>query len=184
MVLTPSGDFLYVSVAGGQIGTNYGSILGFSVASGALQLLNPPLTSADGVNPNGLAIDPSGNYLYVANTQSDSISIFSIRSLGRVGREFRALRWTISIAIRLRCYWIPRGSISTWRIRDPATLRCIRLTPRLDCLRRLPPPPAPSLSPLKAVLVFWSRTRTEIIYLWGTRAPLREFRRLVSTAAI
>ncbi|MGA8503821.1 MAG: beta-propeller fold lactonase family protein [Candidatus Sulfotelmatobacter sp.] len=78
MVLTPSGNFLYVSVAGGQIGTDYGSILGFSVSSGSLQLLNPPLTSADGVNPNGLVIDPSGSYLYVANTQSNSISILSI----------------------------------------------------------------------------------------------------------
>jgi 6-phosphogluconolactonase (cycloisomerase 2 family) len=78
MVLTPSGDFLYVSVAGGQIGSSNGSILGFSVSSGALQLLNPPLTSADGVNPNGLVIDPSGSYMYVANTQSDSISIFAI----------------------------------------------------------------------------------------------------------
>ncbi|MGA9543550.1 MAG: beta-propeller fold lactonase family protein [Candidatus Sulfotelmatobacter sp.] len=78
MVLTPTGNFLYVSVAGGQIGTAYGSILGFSVSSGALQLLNPPLTSADGVNPNGLAIDPSGSHMYVANTQSNSISIFAI----------------------------------------------------------------------------------------------------------
>src|SRR5580704_2112139 len=78
MVLTPTGNFLYIGVAGGQIGTAYGSILGFSVSSGALQLLNPPLTSADGVNPNGLVIDPSGTYLYVANTQSDSISIFAI----------------------------------------------------------------------------------------------------------
>jgi|SRR5271170_4939117 len=82
MVLTPSGDFLYVSVAGGQIGSNNGSILGFSVSSGALQLLNPPLTSADGVNPYGLAIDPSGSYLYVANTQSTSVSIFGLQSTG------------------------------------------------------------------------------------------------------
>jgi|HubBroStandDraft_1064217.scaffolds.fasta_scaffold10191_5 6-phosphogluconolactonase len=78
MALTPSSDFLYVSVAGGQIGTSYGSIIGFSVSSGALQLLNPPLTSANGFNPNGLVIDPSGNHLYVANTQSNSISIFAI----------------------------------------------------------------------------------------------------------
>lgn len=82
MVITPSGDFLYVSVAGGQNGTNDGSILGFSVSAGALQLLNPPLTSADGVNPNGLAIDPTGSYLYVANTQSDSISILNILPSG------------------------------------------------------------------------------------------------------
>src|ERR1700683_1342710 len=82
MVLTPTGNFLYVSVAGGQIGTNDGSILGFSVSAGALQLLNPALTPADGGNPNGLVIDPSGSYLYVANTQSQSIAIFSILPSG------------------------------------------------------------------------------------------------------
>jgi 6-phosphogluconolactonase len=82
MVLTPTGNFLYISVSGGHIGTNNGSILGFSVNAGVLQLLNPPLTSADGVNPNGLAIDPTGTYLYVANTQSNSISIFTILPSG------------------------------------------------------------------------------------------------------
>jgi 6-phosphogluconolactonase len=87
MVLTPSGNFLYVSVGGGQIGTNNGSILGFSVTAGVLQLLNPPLTSAEGVNPNGLAIDPTGTYLYVANTQSDSISIFTILPSGALAND-------------------------------------------------------------------------------------------------
>jgi 6-phosphogluconolactonase len=82
MVLTPTGNFLYVSVAGGQIGTNNGSILCFSVSAGALQPLSSPLTSADGGNPNGLVIDPSGSYLYVANTQSQSIAIFSILPSG------------------------------------------------------------------------------------------------------
>lgn len=78
MQLTPSGSFLYVSVAGGQVGTTNGSIAGFGVNAGVLQQLSPFLTSADGVNPNGLEIDPSGSYLYVANTQSTSISIFAI----------------------------------------------------------------------------------------------------------
>jgi|HubBroStandDraft_4_1064222.scaffolds.fasta_scaffold42241_1 6-phosphogluconolactonase (cycloisomerase 2 family) len=78
MRLTPSGSFLYVSVAGGQVGTANGSILGFSVNAGVLQSLSPPLTSAEGFNPNGLEIDPSGSYLYVANTQVNSISIFAI----------------------------------------------------------------------------------------------------------
>jgi len=82
MQLTPSGNFLYVSVAGGQVGTTNGSIEGFSVNAGVLQLLSPPLTSADGVNPNGLIVDPSGSHLYVANTQSNSISIFTIQSTG------------------------------------------------------------------------------------------------------
>jgi 6-phosphogluconolactonase len=82
MQLTPSGNFLYVSVAGGQAGTANGSIESFSVNAGILQSLSPPLTSADGQNPNGLVVDPSGSHLYVANTQSTSISIFDIQSTG------------------------------------------------------------------------------------------------------
>jgi 6-phosphogluconolactonase len=80
MRLTPSGDLLYVSVAGGQGTSNIGSIEGFSVNAGVLQNLAPPfnLVGADGANPNGLAIDPSGSYLYVGNTGSNSISIFAI----------------------------------------------------------------------------------------------------------
>ncbi len=82
MRLTPSGDFLYVSVAGGQSQSDIGSIEGFSVNAGVLTNLSPPLISAEGANPNGLAIDPSGSYLYVANTGSQSISIFSILPSG------------------------------------------------------------------------------------------------------
>jgi 6-phosphogluconolactonase len=82
MRLTPSGSFLYVAVSGGQVGTSNGSIAGFSVNAGVLQQLSPFLTSADGVNPNGLEIDPSGSFLYVANTQSTSISIFAISPAG------------------------------------------------------------------------------------------------------
>jgi 6-phosphogluconolactonase len=83
MQLTPSGNFLYVSAAGGQEGS-LGSIIAFSVNAGALQLLPSPLTltSTNGVDPYGLLIDPSGSYLYVANTQSNSISIFAIGSNG------------------------------------------------------------------------------------------------------
>lgn len=81
MQITPSGSYLYVSIAAGNVGNN-GSILAFSVNSGVLENLSPPLTSTDGVNPNGLAIDPTGTYLYVANTQSNSISIFAISASG------------------------------------------------------------------------------------------------------
>jgi 6-phosphogluconolactonase len=88
MVVTPSGDFLYVSVAGGQPGTsNIGSIEGFSVNAGVLTSLSPALISAEGANPYGLAIDPSGSYLYVANTQSQSISILSISSSGALAND-------------------------------------------------------------------------------------------------
>jgi 6-phosphogluconolactonase len=76
MQLTPSGSFLYVSAAS----TPLGLIAGFSVNAGTLQLVS--LTSTDGVNPNGLAIDPTGTYVYAANTSSNSISIFAIGSSG------------------------------------------------------------------------------------------------------
>jgi 6-phosphogluconolactonase len=80
MQLTPSGNFLYVTTSGGQVG-NDGSILGFSVNAGVLTSLGAAFPS-DGINPNGLAIDPTGTYLYAANTSSASISIFTIGSSG------------------------------------------------------------------------------------------------------
>jgi DNA-binding beta-propeller fold protein YncE len=75
MQLTPSGNYLYVSTASQPSGL----IVGFSVSAGALTLVG--ITSTDGTNPQGLAIDPSGTYLYAANTGSGTISIFAIGSL-------------------------------------------------------------------------------------------------------
>ena len=80
MQLSPSGSFLFVSVAGGTAGTNDGSVAAYSVNGGALSLLG--VTSTGGVNPYGLAIDPSGTYLYAANYGSNSISVFTIGSSG------------------------------------------------------------------------------------------------------
>jgi len=78
MVLNPSGTFLFVGVPG--VGTRDGSILTFSVNAGALT----SVASGDsgGSNPDGLAVDPSGQYLYVANTSSNSIAVFQIQSTG------------------------------------------------------------------------------------------------------
>jgi 6-phosphogluconolactonase len=80
MQLTPSGNYLYVTTSGGQVG-NDGSIVGFSVNAGVLTSLGAAFPS-DGINPNGLAIDPTGAYLYAANTSSASISIFAIGPSG------------------------------------------------------------------------------------------------------
>jgi 6-phosphogluconolactonase len=80
MALTPSGNYLYVTTSAGQVG-NDGSIVGFSVNAGVLTSLGASFPS-DGINPNGLAIDPTGTYLYAANTSSASISIFTIGSSG------------------------------------------------------------------------------------------------------
>jgi len=46
------------------------------VNAGALTTLNGYAT--DGNNPNGMTIDPSGSFLYVANSGSNSIAIFRI----------------------------------------------------------------------------------------------------------
>jgi 6-phosphogluconolactonase len=83
MQLTPSGNYLYVTTSGGQANSNDGSIFGFSVSSGVLTpFAYPNPIDSGGLNPNGLAIDPSGTYLYAANTGSGSISIFTIGPSG------------------------------------------------------------------------------------------------------
>jgi 6-phosphogluconolactonase (cycloisomerase 2 family) len=84
MQLSPSGNFLFVSVAGGSAGTNNGSVAAFSVNGGALTLVG--LTSTDGVNPYGLAINAAGTYLYAANYGSNSISVFTISSSGSLAQ--------------------------------------------------------------------------------------------------
>jgi len=87
MHLAPSGNYLYVTTSGGQANSNYGSIYGFSVSAGVLTLIpsangSPNPVSSYGINPNGLAIDPSSSYLYAANFSSNTISIFSIGASG------------------------------------------------------------------------------------------------------
>jgi 6-phosphogluconolactonase (cycloisomerase 2 family) len=75
MVLTPDGSHLYV--------TNFsGSVSGLSVsASGALAPVagSPWLAGAE---PGGLAITPSGKYLFATNGGSNSVSAYSVGSDG------------------------------------------------------------------------------------------------------
>jgi 6-phosphogluconolactonase len=82
MQLTPSGNYLYISSGAGP-GTPSGVVEAFSVTAGALQPIQPvSVFPTAGNNPNGLAIDPTGTFLYVANSSSNSISIFTIASTG------------------------------------------------------------------------------------------------------
>jgi 6-phosphogluconolactonase len=76
MVLSPSGNFLFVSLPSLQNGL----IATLSVTAGQLSLLGT--ISSDGGNPYGLAINTAGTDLYVANTTSNSISVFAIDSSG------------------------------------------------------------------------------------------------------
>jgi 6-phosphogluconolactonase (cycloisomerase 2 family) len=78
MLLSSSGKYLYVSAASQP----FGLILTFSLNAGVPSLVSNGVTNTQGLNPNGLAINPSGSYLYAANTSSNSIAIFSIGSSG------------------------------------------------------------------------------------------------------
>jgi 6-phosphogluconolactonase (cycloisomerase 2 family) len=76
MLQAPSGNFLFVSLASQPNGL----IASFSVTAGQLSLLGT--ASTDGVNPYGLAINGDGTFLYVANSTSNSIAVFTIDSSG------------------------------------------------------------------------------------------------------
>jgi 6-phosphogluconolactonase len=81
MRLTPSGNLLYVSFASE---TN-GLIACYSVNAGQLSLLFT--TTADGISPLGMAIDPSGTHLYVGNIgPNSSISVYTIGASGALAK--------------------------------------------------------------------------------------------------
>jgi len=77
-VLHPSGKFLYVANPG-QLEDD---ISLFAIASnGALTEVTPRTSIGPNASqPELLAMDPAGSYLYVMNTQSNNISVFSIDS--------------------------------------------------------------------------------------------------------
>ena len=74
MQISPSGNFLYVS--GPRQPT--GVVAVFSVNAGFLTFVNFTPTADN--DPSGLAIDPTGSYLYTANAAASSISIYCLRS--------------------------------------------------------------------------------------------------------
>jgi 6-phosphogluconolactonase (cycloisomerase 2 family) len=75
MKLSPSGDVLFVTVAGNPDGF----VESFSNPSSGTPLSASIQT---GINPDGLAIDPSGTHLYTANSGENSISAFTIGANG------------------------------------------------------------------------------------------------------
>jgi 6-phosphogluconolactonase (cycloisomerase 2 family) len=82
MQISPKGNLLYVSSAISTGNGAFGTIVGFSVSAGSLTRISG--TSSDGQNPTGIAIDPNGSYLYVANKVSGNIAIFAIGSSGEL----------------------------------------------------------------------------------------------------
>lgn len=85
MAVSPSGGFLYVTGAGTSSGSNTGYIEVFSLSSGILTSL-PTSPFTTGANPYGLAIAPSGSYLYTANNLDGSISEFTINADGSLSQ--------------------------------------------------------------------------------------------------
>ncbi|HVI09377.1 MAG TPA: beta-propeller fold lactonase family protein [Candidatus Binatia bacterium] len=81
IALTPGGNFLYVGIGG--VGTRDGFIYGFSVNAGVLTSIGT--FDSGGSNPNALAVDPTSSYLYVANSASNSVAIYTISSTGLLG---------------------------------------------------------------------------------------------------
>jgi 6-phosphogluconolactonase len=82
LVLHPSGKFLYVA----NPGQNENDISLFTVASnGVLSEIFPRTSVApDASQPTLLVMDPAGSFLYVMNTGSSNISVFSINATSGV----------------------------------------------------------------------------------------------------
>jgi 6-phosphogluconolactonase len=82
LALAPSGNALYVTIAGSP-----GTLEVIGLQSGVPISPNPILqVTPTGTNPNGLAVvsNSSGTFLYTANTTDNSISEFAIQSDGTV----------------------------------------------------------------------------------------------------
>jgi 6-phosphogluconolactonase (cycloisomerase 2 family) len=79
MQVSPSGNFLYVTVGIAQSGTT-GSIEVWPLTAGVLGQIAQVLPT--GTTPFGLAIHPNGNFLYTANFGDNSISEYTINSDG------------------------------------------------------------------------------------------------------
>jgi 6-phosphogluconolactonase len=81
MEVAPSGGVLYVTGGVSIGGISQGIIEAFNLTQGVLSVL-PTSPYSTGINPNGLAIAPKGDFLYTANNIDDSISEFTIKADG------------------------------------------------------------------------------------------------------
>ena len=73
VAVNPNGQFAYATD-----GSSSGNVLVFSInqTTGALTQVGSPVSA--GSNPEGVAVSPSGNFLYVTNYVGNSVSAFSI----------------------------------------------------------------------------------------------------------
>jgi|SRR5579871_759698 6-phosphogluconolactonase len=80
MALSPSGKFLYVTLASTQAGSP-GIIEILSTNAGALSIAGSQFPQT-GAGPYGIAITPNGSFLYVSNLTDNTLSEFAVKSDG------------------------------------------------------------------------------------------------------
>jgi 6-phosphogluconolactonase (cycloisomerase 2 family) len=77
MIISPKGDFLFVS------SPSQSAIFSFAVNSGDGSLApvaGSPFVQASGVTPGGLAVDPSGRFLYATDSANSAVLAFTIQN--------------------------------------------------------------------------------------------------------
>jgi DNA-binding beta-propeller fold protein YncE len=85
LAIDPTGAFLFVANQGDFADPTSGTVSVFNIKSGALTpagVYPTVLASGTGTGPSAIVVAPVGNFLYVANQFSSSISIFSYDSSG------------------------------------------------------------------------------------------------------
>jgi 6-phosphogluconolactonase len=80
MVVDPGGRFAYVANLGSNA-SDLGTISMFTIdpSTGILAPTTPPMV-ATGFLPQGIGIDPSGKFVYTANSDDNTISMFTINA--------------------------------------------------------------------------------------------------------
>jgi 6-phosphogluconolactonase len=94
--ITPDGRRLYISNRG------HNSLAGFDVDRGSGLLTCLGQTSVGGSWPRSFAIDPTGNFIIVANQRSDELVVFSIDALsGALAEAGRRIRIAQPMCIKM-----------------------------------------------------------------------------------
>jgi DNA-binding beta-propeller fold protein YncE len=85
LAISPNGQFLFVADRGGK--GSVGSVSAFKVSAGGTLSENGCAKAKDcktGSEPAGVATSPNGQFLYIANEQSNDLSAYSIGSEGKL----------------------------------------------------------------------------------------------------
>ena len=96
----PSGSAVFVAAYDST--SNAGYVFGFTSSSGVLSPMNGGMPFAAGVNPSGIAADPTGAYVFVTDSNSADVLVYSVGAGGLSpvsGSPFKAGNKPSSIVI-------------------------------------------------------------------------------------